>query len=186
MMDNIESDCGDFHLKTRVLPDFWNFKPIQSPVPKFPRIYTGARRRVARLPDVTRCYQWLLSHYNENTTPRAHSEKKQFLAPGLSFVNTVMDTDEILEEIGSFGYFQKRNTLLLGLIIFVLTFQTASMVFIGGEPTWRCTPNSTVCTRNGTFSADDNFYKERCNMSSEDWEFTTEFTSIVTEGGEFI
>ena len=97
-----------------------------------------------------------------------------------------MDTDEILEEIGSFGYFQKRNTLLLGLIIFVLTFQTVSMVFIGGEPTWRCTPNSTVCTRNGTFSADDNFYKERCNMSSEDWEFTTEFTSIVTEGGEFI
>ena len=45
-----------------------------------------------------------------------------------------MDTDEILEEIGSFGYFQKRNTSLLGLIIFVLTFQTVSMVFIGGEP----------------------------------------------------
>ena len=179
-MHNVESDCGDFHLKTRVLPDFWNFKPIQNPVPKFPRIYTGACGLASRR------HAMLLSRYTENTTQKAHSEKKQFLAPGLLFVNTVMDTDEILIEIGSFGFFQKRNTLLLGLIIFVLTFQTVSMVFIGGEPTWRCTPNSTVCTRNGTFSADDDFYKERCNMSSEDWEFTTEFTSIVTEVGEFI
>lgn len=94
-----------------------------------------------------------------------------------------MDIDEILEEIGGFGAFQKRNTLLLGLIIFVLTFQTVSMVFIGGEPTWRCSSNSTLCTRNGTISPDNNFYKARCNMSFEDWEFTTEFTSIVTEVG---
>lgn len=97
----------------------------------------------------------------------------------------VMDTDEILEEIGSFGFFQKRNSLLLGLIIFVLTFQTVSMVFIGGEPTWRCKVNSSVCTRNGTISFDDNYYKARCNMSSDEWEFTTEFTSIVTEVGRF-
>lgn len=92
-----------------------------------------------------------------------------------------MDTDEILEEIGSFGFFQKRNSLLLGLIIFVLTFQTVSMVFIGGEPTWRCAQNSSVCTRNGTISPDDKYYNARCNMSTNDWEFTTEFTSIVTE-----
>jgi len=96
-----------------------------------------------------------------------------------------MDTDEILEEIGSFGFFQKRNSLLLGLIIFVLTFQTVSMVFIGGEPTWRCAVNSSVCTRNGTISFDDSYYNSRCNMSSDDWEFTTEFTSIVTEVGRF-
>lgn len=101
----------------------------------------------------------------------------------LALLNINMDTDEILEEIGSFGFFQKRNTLLLGLIIFVLTFQTVSMVFIGGEPTWRCAPNSTVCTRNGTINADDDFYQARCNMSSKEWEFTTEFTSIVTEVG---
>lgn len=92
-----------------------------------------------------------------------------------------MDTDEILEDIGSYGLFQKRNSLLLGLVIFVLTFQTVSMVFIGAEPTWRCKANSLTCTRNGTISPDDDFYKARCNMSYEDWEFTTEFTSIVTE-----
>lgn len=92
-----------------------------------------------------------------------------------------MDADEILEEIGSFGFFQKRNAVFLGLIIFVLTFQTVSMVFIGGEPTWRCTANSSVCMQNATISPDDDYYKARCNMSSEDWEFTTEFTSIVTE-----
>ncbi|XP_044179315.1 organic cation/carnitine transporter 4-like isoform X2 [Acropora millepora] len=92
-----------------------------------------------------------------------------------------MDTDELLEEIGSFGFFQKRNVFFLGLIIFMLTFQTVSMVFIGGEPTWRCTPNSTICTRNETISAEDDYYNARCNMSSEHWEFTTEFTSIVTE-----
>ena len=96
-----------------------------------------------------------------------------------------MDTDEILEEIGSFGFFQKRNSLLLGLIIFVLTFQTVSMVFIGGEPTWRCAQNSSVCTRNGTISPDDKYYNARCNMSTNDWEFTTEFTSIVTEVRRF-
>ena len=92
-----------------------------------------------------------------------------------------MDADEILEEIGSFGFFQKRNAVSLGLIIFVLTFQTVSMVFIGGEPTWRCTANSSVCMQNATVSPDDDYYKARCNMSLEDWEFTTEFTSIVTE-----
>ena len=94
-----------------------------------------------------------------------------------------MDTDEILNEIGSFGLFQKRNVLLLGLIIFVLTFQTVSMVFIGAEPTWRCTANSSVCTQNGTISSDSNYYEARCNMSSNDWEFISEFTSIVTEVG---
>lgn len=96
-----------------------------------------------------------------------------------------MDTDEILEEIGSFGFFQKRNSLLLGLIIFVLTFQTVSMVFIGGEPTWRCAQNSSVCTRNDTISPEDKYYNARCNMSTNDWEFTTEFTSIVTEVRRF-
>ena len=92
-----------------------------------------------------------------------------------------MDADEILEEIGGFGFFQKRNAVFLGLIIFVLTFQTVSMAFIGGEPTWRCTANSSVCMQNATISPDDDYYKARCNMSSDDWEFTTEFTSIVTE-----
>ena len=93
----------------------------------------------------------------------------------------IMDADEILEEIGGFGFFQKRNAVFLGLIIFVLTFQTVSMVFIGGEPKWRCTANSSVCMQNATISPDDDYYKARCNMSSDDWEFTTEFTSIVTE-----
>ena len=99
--------------------------------------------------------------------------------------SSVMDTDEILEEIGSFGFFQKRNSLFLGLVIFVLTFQTVSMVFIGGEPTWRCAVNSSVCRRNGTISFNDDYFNARCNMSSNDWEFTTEFTSIVTEVGVF-
>lgn len=90
MMDNIESDCGDFHLKhSKISKDLY--------------------RRQAPCGQASRRHAMLLSHYNENTTQKAHSEKKQFLAPGLSFVNTVMDTDEILEEIGSFGYFQKRN-----------------------------------------------------------------------------
>ena len=100
--------------------------------------------------------------------------------------SSVMDTDEILEEIGSFGFFQKRNSLFLGLVIFVLTFQTVSMVFIGGEPTWRCAENSSVCRRNGTISFNDDYFNARCNLSSNDWEFTTEFTSIVTEVGFFL
>ncbi|XP_073237426.1 uncharacterized protein [Porites lutea] len=145
-------------------------------------------------------YQKLMNHSNEtNVTNKAASSlsidvfypqpsspvqhqvtwKEKSIAKRLFRV--IMDADEILEEIGSFGFFQKRNAVFLGLIIFVLTFQTVSMVFIGGEPTWRCTANSSVCTQNATISPDDDYYKARCNMSSEDWEFTTEFTSIVTE-----
>lgn len=120
-------------------------------------------------------------HTTERWPPRRRGEC--YLNHAQSSLIVDMDTDEILEEIGSYGLFQKRNSLLLGLIIFVLTFQTVSMVFIGGEPRWRCKGNSSICTRNETFSSYDGFYKARCNMSSDDWEFTTEFTSIITEVG---
>lgn len=92
-----------------------------------------------------------------------------------------MDSDEILQKIGSYGFFQKRNTLLLGLIIFILTFQTVLMVFVGAEPSWKCSANSEKCTGNGSYNSGHGFYKARCEMNRSDWEFTQELTSIVTE-----
>ena len=92
-----------------------------------------------------------------------------------------MDSDEVLEKIGSYGLFQKRNTLLLGLIIFILSFQTVLMVFVGAEPAWRCAPGRFRCTANGSFAAGQDFYKARCDMNRSDWEFTPGLTSIITE-----
>ena len=96
-------------------------------------------------------------------------------------IDFVMDVDHMLDAIGGYGFFQKRNSLLLGLIIFVLTFQTLVMVFIGAEPDWKCAAESVACKQNGTFGSSHNFYKARCSMNRSDWEYTQPFTSIVTE-----
>jgi hypothetical protein len=94
-----------------------------------------------------------------------------------------MDVDEILTQIGGFGYFQKRQTLILGTVMFVLTFQPLVMVFIGAEPSWKCTDGVAAgsCVLNGTLSSGDNNYNDRCKMNRTDWQYTDEFTSIVTE-----
>ncbi|XP_048579852.1 solute carrier family 22 member 15 isoform X2 [Nematostella vectensis] len=92
-----------------------------------------------------------------------------------------MDIDKILSSIGGFGFFQKRNSFILGLVIFIATFQTVLIVFVGMEPPWKCAQDSTTCTLNGTFSSGDENYDSRCSMNRSDWEFTSGFTSIVSE-----
>lgn len=92
-----------------------------------------------------------------------------------------MDVDEILTQIGGFGYFQKRQALILGTVIFVLTFQPLVVVFIGADPSWKCKDDTGSCELNGTFSLGDENYNDRCKMNRTDWRYTDEFTSIVTE-----
>ncbi|KXJ27984.1 solute carrier family 22 member 15 [Exaiptasia diaphana] len=91
-----------------------------------------------------------------------------------------MDVDEILTQIGGYGYFQKRQTLILGLVIFVLTFQPLIMVFIGAEVPWRCTSNST-CRHNGTIEPTNSHYEDRCKLNRTDWQYVDKFTSITSE-----
>ena len=54
------------------------------------------------------------------------------------------------------------------------------MVFIASEPGWKC-KNSSTCPFNKTISLGDKNYSYRCDISRDDWEFTDDFTSVVTE-----
>lgn len=90
--------------------------------------------------------------------------------------------DEVLEKIGSFGSYQIRLICLLGVLEwFVSGYQTLLMTFIAAEPKWRCVTNSTKCNQPGEFTPKDDYYKSRCSMNRSEWEFTNEFTSIVTD-----
>jgi len=92
-----------------------------------------------------------------------------------------MDVDEILTQIGGFGYFQKRQSLILGTVIFILTFQPLILVFIGAEPRWKCSQNSSACLVNGTLDSRNELYSHRCQLNRTDWQYVDDFTSIVTE-----
>lgn len=95
-----------------------------------------------------------------------------------------MDVDKILTQIGGYGYFQKRLTLILGTVIFILTFQPLIMVFIGAEVPWKCKPNST-CTVNGTIESTNSHYQDRCKLNRTDWQYVDELTSITSEVGYY-
>ena len=90
--------------------------------------------------------------------------------------------DQMLEHVGSFGWYQIRLLLVLSYLEGVsIAWQVLGMTFIAAEPNWRCVTNSTECTQPGTFGPGNSYYNERCNMNRSEWEFTTEFTSITTE-----
>ena len=93
-----------------------------------------------------------------------------------------LTADEVLEEVGSFGWFQKRLLVLFNLLS-ALLFGWAVMVtgIITAEPPWKCSSNSSVCTFDEAMGPGDANYNDRCNMSRSDWYFVDEMTSVVTE-----
>lgn len=93
-----------------------------------------------------------------------------------------LTADEILEEVGSFGWFQKRLLILFNVLSSLL-FGWAVMVtgIITAEPPWKCVQNSTSCAFDGEFSPGDDNYDHRCNISRRDWKFVDDFTTVVTE-----
>lgn len=93
-----------------------------------------------------------------------------------------LTADEILEEVGSFGWFQKRLLILFNVLSSLL-FGWAVMVtgIITAEPPWKCVQNSTACAFDGEFSPGDDNYDHRCNISRKDWKFVDDFTTVVTE-----
>ena len=54
------------------------------------------------------------------------------------------------------------------------------MVFIAGEPGWKC-KNIATCPFNKTINLGGDKYSFRCDIPRKDWEFADDFTSIVTE-----
>ena len=90
-------------------------------------------------------------------------------------------TDEVLEQIGSFGRYQIVLNIFFNLA-FALWWAVPVMisVFIASEPGWQC-KNTSTCPYTDTISLGDTRYKYRCNIPREDWKFANDFTSIVTE-----
>ena len=92
-----------------------------------------------------------------------------------------LTVDEVLERIGSMGFYQIRLLLIISYAEwFDFTFQVMVPTFIAAEPKWKCVPyvNNTACNFTGEFTAVD---KRRCDMPREAWTFTDDFTSVVTQ-----
>lgn len=93
-----------------------------------------------------------------------------------------LTADEVLEKVGSFGWFQKRLLILFNLLT-ALLFGWAVMVtgIITAEPAWKCVKNSSVCTYDGAINVGNTNYDARCNMSRSEWDFVDGMTSVITE-----
>lgn len=93
-----------------------------------------------------------------------------------------LTADEVLEKVGSFGWFQKRLLILFNLLT-ALLFGWSVMVtgIITAEPAWKCVKNSSVCTYDGAISVGNTNYDARCNMSRSEWDFVDGMTSVITE-----
>jgi len=92
-----------------------------------------------------------------------------------------LTTDEVLEKIGSFGRYQIVLNIFFNLCYaFWWSIPVMGAIFIAADPGWRCKNNAT-CPFTETISLGDNKYSYRCDIPREDWEFTDDFTSVVTE-----
>ena len=93
-----------------------------------------------------------------------------------------LTADEVLEKVGSFGWFQKRLLILFNLLT-ALLFGWSVMVtgIITAEPDWKCAKNSSVCTYDGAINVGNPNYDARCNMSRGEWDFVDGMTSVITE-----
>ena len=107
------------------------------------------------------------------------SSQSRLFCAGLKMALTV---DEALEKVGTFGRFQILLLLFSNCLRWVWSgWPILVMTFLSAEPPWRCVANSTVCTLSGVINIGDDDYDKRCNMSRTEWEFSRDFTSVVTE-----
>ncbi|KAL9979764.1 hypothetical protein ACROYT_G017474 [Oculina patagonica] len=94
---------------------------------------------------------------------------------------TKLTTDEFLEKIGSFGRYQIVLIIFFNFAYaFWWAFPVISSIFVASDPGWKCKNNST-CPFTGTMTLGGKNYSYRCDIPREDWEFSDDFTSIVTE-----
>ncbi|KAK3740890.1 hypothetical protein QZH41_013408 [Actinostola sp. cb2023] len=109
-------------------------------------------------------------------------ESKEIGYDNTAFYMTGLTVDEVLAKIGSLGFYQIRLIIILSFAGWVnLGFQIMIMTFIGAEPPWQCAANSSACTLKGEMGTSHKNYSVRCSLNRSDWEFTTPFTSVVTE-----
>lgn len=93
-----------------------------------------------------------------------------------------LTVDQILERIGSLGFYQIRLIAILSYIEwFNITFQVMVPTFIAAEPNWMCVANHRSCNLTGEFKPGDDLYIKRCDMPRDSWKFADDYTSVVTE-----
>ncbi|KAJ7391895.1 hypothetical protein OS493_016191 [Desmophyllum pertusum] len=69
-----------------------------------------------------------------------------------------LTVDQILERIGSLGFYQIRLIFILGYIQwFNITFQVMVPTFIAAEPKWLCVANHSACNLTGELNREINF-----------------------------
>ena len=99
--------------------------------------------------------------------------------------------DEVLDELGSFGHFQLRLFLVVSLFETPAAWAMFLPVFAAAKPTWRCPVQSPDLSNgidwlNTTISTALNYTENTCTESNTvcaGIEYTSEFTSIVSEVG---
>ena len=98
------------------------------------------------------------------------------MKPGLT-------TDEGLAKIGSYGRFQIILTIFVNITYGLWWgFPIYVMMFIASEPGWKCkTYVNSSCPFNKTIHREDDEFSFRCDIPREDWTFTDDFTSVVTQ-----
>lgn len=97
-------------------------------------------------------------------------------------VEMELSTDELLEKIGSFGRYQILLNVFCNLAYMLWWgIPVMIMVFIASDPGWRCKNNATICPFKETIRLGDDNFSFRCDIPRDDWEFGSDFTSIVTE-----
>ena len=93
-----------------------------------------------------------------------------------------LTTDQALDKVGNFGRFQLVLLCFCSALVWVWAgWPLLVMTFISAEPPWKCVANSSVCTFPDKVTAGDDVFEKRCSMPRGDWEFSDDFTSVVTE-----
>lgn len=98
------------------------------------------------------------------------------------FNKMALTVDQVLERIGSLGFYQIRLIFILSYVEwFNITFQVMVPSFIAAEPRWLCVANHSSCNLTGEFKPGDKLYNERCDMPRDAWKFANGYTSVVTQ-----
>ena len=62
------------------------------------------------------------------------------------------DIDDVLSEVGQFGRYQKRLYAYFNIQHIIIALVALSIVFVGAEPPWKCSPTKDVVIRSIGFN----------------------------------
>eukprot|EP00794_Sanderia_malayensis_P006992 gene6992-7777_t len=96
-----------------------------------------------------------------------------------------VSVDELIDQVGGCGIYQKFICLLFSLANIPGTYQILLMYFTGHSPPWKCknaTDPFTSCKLKGVFTPADEQFHARCSMPRDHWVYVAPIGySIVTE-----